>query len=112
MFSLFKKRTAVPTPEELGGQTSTATEDIKAKWIHFHNTVHFKVEIPLSEKIDAFIKPIHLFFEKKYPALAVGPVEVFWLATFTAILESGTHPKELVNAAIAELRSKYARTTT
>jgi hypothetical protein len=106
MFSLFKKRKA-PTPDELRSQTAIATDAIKSKWIYLNSTVHFRAEIPLSAKIDAFITPIHLFFEKSYPVLAAGPAEVFWLTTFTAILESGTHSKEQINAAIAELRPKY-----
>lgn len=31
---------------------------------------------------------------------------MFWLILFTAILESGTHPKDEVNAAIADLQQK------
>jgi hypothetical protein len=112
MIGLFKKRKTFPTADELRGQMARATEDIKAKWIGFHSTMHFKADVPLSLKMDTFITPIQLFFEKKYPVLAAGPAETFWLTTFTAILESGTHPKEQVNAAIAELRAKYASTKT
>ncbi|MEK6663459.1 MAG: hypothetical protein AABY73_06295 [Pseudomonadota bacterium] len=109
MFGLFKKRQAVPSAEELNRRTAAAREDVKDKWIQFNNTVRLKAEIPLSQKIDSFAQPVQQFFQIKYPVLLQGPTEIFWLTVFTAILESGTHPKEEVNAAISELRRKYAR---
>jgi hypothetical protein len=113
MFSLFKKRKVAPSPEELTAilrqQSGAACEDFKVKWIAFNSAVHFKAEVPLSAKIDAFASPVHQYYESKYPVLASGTAEMFWLALFTAILESGTHPKEAVNTAIAELRKKHAR---
>lgn len=109
MFGLFKKRDAAPSAEELKRQTGAAREDVKNKWVHFNQTVHLKADVPLSQKVDFFIKPIHQFFQSKYPVLLQGPTEIFWLTVFTAILESGTHPKDEVNAAIEQLRSKYAQ---
>ena len=109
MFGLFKKRSPAPSAEELKRLTTLAREEVKAKWIHYHQTVHLRPEVLLSEKIDLFVQSVHQFFENKYPLLLSGPPEIFWLTVFAAILESGTHPKEVVNAAIAELRPKYAR---
>jgi hypothetical protein len=109
MFGLFKKKQPVPSADELKRLTALARDEVKAKWIQYHQTVHLRPEASLSEKIDFFVQPMHQFFENKYPLLLTGPSEVFWLTVFTAILESGTHPKEAVNAAIAELRPKYAR---
>ena len=107
MFGFFKKKTPVPSAEELKKLTDSAREDVKAKWVHFHQTVHLKAEVPLSEKIDFFVQPVQQFFQNKYPVLLRGPSEIFWLTVFTAILESGTHPKDAVNAAIAELKKRY-----
>ena len=109
MFEFFKKKPSVPSADELKQLTVAAREDVKGKWIHFHKTVHFSAEDPLSQKIDFFIQPVHQFVQNKYPVLLSGPSEIFWLTVFTAILESGTHPKETVNAAIAELKPKYVR---
>jgi hypothetical protein len=108
LFDFLKKRKQPLTAEFLRAQSSAAVEDIKAKWINYHNTVHFKDDVPLADVMDSFIGPIHLFFEKKYPVLATGPANVFFLATFTAILESKTHPTAEVNAAIETLKPKYA----
>ena len=83
---------------------------MKGKWIYFNETIHLKADVPLPQKIDLFVQPIQQFFQSKYPLLLLGLSEIFWLTVFTAILESGTHPKEEVNAAIAELKGKYART--
>ena len=109
MFNLFKKRAAIPSADELQKLTASAREDVKAKWIQFNETVHLKAEVPLSQRIDLFAQPIRQFFESKYPALLLGTSEIFWLTIFTAILQSGTHPKEDVNAAIGKLKLKYAR---
>ena len=109
MFGFFKKRKSAPTADELSAQTASALEEVKGKWIYFNETIHLKADIPLSQKIDLFVQPIQQFFQSKYPLLLLGSSEIFWLTVFTAILESGTHPKEEVNAAIAELKGKYAR---
>ena len=109
MFNLFKKRKSAPTAEELSALTVSAREDVKSKWLYYNETVHLTAGVPLSQKIDFFVQPIQQFFQIKYPLLLLGSSEIFWLTVFTAILESDTHPKEEVNSAIAELKSKYAR---
>lgn len=109
MFKFFKKRCAVPSAEDLSRLTASAREDVKGKWVEFNKTIHLKAEIPLSQRIDLFAQPVQNLFQKQYPMLLLGSTEIFWLAVFTAILESGTHPKDQVNAAIAELRGKYTR---
>lgn len=108
MFDFFKKRQSAPTAEDLSALAASALEDVKNKWVYFNQTLQLKAEVPLSEKIDFFAQPIQHFFQTKYPLLLNGSSEIFWLTVFTAILESGTHPKEEVNSAIAELKSKYA----
>jgi len=95
------------TSGELSAITAAAIGDVKAKWIQFDSTVHWKADVPLSAKIGAFVEPISKFVEGKYPTLMRGPAEVFWLTVFTAILESGTHAKDDVNRAIGELKKKY-----
>ncbi len=109
MFGLFKKRRSVASADDLRKLTASARDDVKVKWIQFNKTVHLKEGTPLSRRIDAFAEPIQQFFETKYPALLLGSSEIFWLTIFTAVLESGTHPKSDVNAAIADLKLKYAR---
>jgi hypothetical protein len=110
VFGFFKKkRQEFPSAEELKRLTAAAREEVKAKWIYFNETIQLNEAVPLSQKIDFFVQPIQEFFKNKYPILLIGPTEIFWLTVFTAILESGTHSKESVNAAIEELRGKYAR---
>src|ERR1700691_1870968 len=107
MFAWLKKKAPAESGiDQLRALGAEATETIKAKWVQFHNTVHLKADVPLVHKIEIFIGPIHEFYKRKYPVLAEGPAEVFWLTAFTAILESGTHPKTAINAAIEQLRSK------
>lgn len=107
MFGLFKKRQSTPTAEELSILAASALDDVKNKWVYFNQTLQLKAEVPLSAKIDFFAQPIQHFFQAKYPLLLNGSSEIFWLTVLTAILESGTHPKDEVNWAIAELKSKY-----
>jgi hypothetical protein len=109
MFSLFKKRSPLPSAEELGRLAASAADETREKWLYFHKTVHLKAEVPLAEKIDFFSQPLSQFFQDKYPQLLLGGSEMFWLTVFTAVLESGTHPKEEANAAIAQLQAKHGR---
>ncbi len=108
MFDFFKKRSSFPSSEELSRLSKSACSDVQSKWLHFNETVTLKSGITLAQKIDFFAQPLTQFFKKKYLQLLLGGSEIFWLTTFTAILESGTHAKQDVNAAIEELRSKYA----
>jgi len=108
MFGLFKKRQSPPTAAELSALAASALVEVKDKWVFFNQTIHFASEVSLAEKIDLFVQPVQEFFEKKYSVLLLGSYEMFWLTVFTAIPQSGTHPKEEVNLAISELRKKYA----
>jgi len=110
MFNLFKKKKAsLPAFQDLGALAAQATDETREKWLHFHRNVHLKEEVSLATKIDLFSQPLAQFFNTKYSQLLLGSPDIFWMAVFTAVLESGTHPKEQVNAAVEELRSKYGR---
>ena len=110
MFGLFKKRLTIPNAEELDHLATAAADETRTKWLYFHQTVHLQPEVPLAEKIDFFAQPLSQFFRSKYPQLLLGGSEIFWLTIFTAVLESGTHPKDEVNAAVEQLQAKYGRT--
>lgn len=97
-----------PSADDLQRITSTATDEIKEKWLKFDETLPFKEGVPLSKKIDLFVQPVQEFISNKYPIVLTGPPDIFWLIIFNAILESGTHPKDEVNLAINELSKKYA----
>lgn len=106
MFEFFKRKISKPKISELEQMSASACVEVKEKWIYFHSSLHFKDSVALSEKINSFAQPVQEFFHSKYPALLIGSTEMFWLILFTAILESGTHHKDEVNAAIAELQQK------
>lgn len=109
MFEFFKKRQSTATADDLEKSVSRAQEDVKQRWRQFHEAVHLKEGTTLATKIDLFAQPIQQFIQSNYPVVSNGPTEVFWLIVFTAILESGTHPTEEVNSAIATLQTKYAK---
>jgi hypothetical protein len=106
MFNFFKKQQSLPSAEEISALTSSATEDIKSKWIYYNQTIQFKAEIPLSEKIGSFLSPIYFFLQDKYPLLIEHSPEICWLAAVAAIFESGTHPVDELNLAFKEFMSK------
>jgi hypothetical protein len=93
--------------DELSAMATAAMTDVKAKWIQFNSTIHLKAGIPLAVKMESFAEPTAAFIGKKYPVLMSGPAEMFWLMIFTAVLETGTHAKDEVNAAIGELKRKF-----
>jgi hypothetical protein len=112
MFDWFRKRSR-PEAEivtELTRQTAECTDAIRAKWTHFNQTLKSKDSVPLYEVIEAFADPVSVFVQENYPLLMSSQRSGthFWMMILTAVLESGTHPKESVNAAADELRKKYA----
>jgi hypothetical protein len=56
MFGFFKKGAAFPSAEELSRIGLAAGADVREKWVRFDSTVHFKVEVPLAQKIDLFVQ--------------------------------------------------------
>lgn len=107
MFGFLKKRHKNPSADDLSRLSEMACDEVREKWLYFNKVLQFKADVSLAEQIDIFSKPLSEFFQQKYPALLLGGSEIFWLSTFTAILESGTHPKDEVNAAVAQLQQKY-----
>jgi hypothetical protein len=111
MFEFFKKRQLAKAAREIDEQFKGAALGIGARWTEFVASVHFKSDVSLSQKIDSFAGPMHEWVAAKYPLVTVGPPGAYWLLVFTAILESHTHSRDEVNAAVAELKSKYASPT-
>lgn len=107
MFGLFKKRNQFLSAEELSRLSQAARAEVREKWLQFHHSVHLEAGVPLAQKIDLFAQPLAEFFQQHYPQLLLGGSEIFWLTTFTAILESGTHSKDEVNSAVVQLQAKY-----
>lgn len=107
MFNFFKKRNSVPEMDSLAALSDSALAAVKGKWIVYDSSVKLNDSVSLGQKIDLFADPLLEFFRAEYPALLLGGWDVFWLTVFTAVLQSGTHSKEEINAAISQLRSKY-----
>lgn len=83
-------------------------EEVKSRWLYFRDNIHLNSDVSLAKEIDIFVVPIKEFIGDKYPELLNGPSDAFWLSIFMAILDSGTHSKDEVNTAIADLQKKYA----
>jgi hypothetical protein len=107
MFGFFKKKAPQPSAKELDQLRAAAREDVKSKWVHFHETVHLQTKGTLTDRIDFFIEPVYQLFQHKYPVLLKGASENFWQTVSAAIVESGTHGKQEIRAVITDLKAKY-----
>jgi len=106
MFRLFKKKRKLDPMEDL---LNLAIEDLGDKWIRFTKSTRFNYDIPLSENIYFFAKPLVDFFKKRYMTLYQFSGSIFWYTVSTAILKSNTHPKDEINFAIKQLNAEYAK---
>lgn len=103
----WKKR---KSPAELvKADTRTIIRSLGPKWRMFCETLPFKEDVPLWQRIEAFAQPAIAGMMQHYPSSKHAPPGMLWMMIFTAILESKTHPADEVNAAIAQLEAKYAR---
>ena len=109
MFGLFKHRKSTPpSSDELKRNMDLATDVLRGKWTAFHQQLKFKSDVPLSEIIEIFIVPAREYVVKTYNEFATAPNQIVWMMVFNAVMESGTHSKEVVNEAVAQLEAKYA----
>jgi len=107
MFGLFKKRNQASAADDFAVLSQQACSDIKEKWVYFNNTIHFKAGVSLAQRVEAFAQPVSQFFRESYPQLSLSGSKTFWLITFTAIAESGTHPASEVSTAMAQIQKQY-----
>lgn len=113
LLGLFRRRGRSPERagltrvERLERDTAAAREDIRRKWARYCITVRPGADLPLVDRMDRFVELMQRYLGHKHPVLLDGSAHAFWFAVFAAILESGTHPREDVRAAIETLRRRY-----
>ena len=88
---------------------SSACQEISVEWVRFVRECESDDVMPLEENIELFVHRLRDFVDSRYPMLSPGSSGMFWLTALTAIVQSGTHPKSEVNAAIADLQLRYLR---
>jgi len=86
---------------------NAAMDSLRNKWINFNQELIFKEDIPLEKIIEYFITPAREFVVSTYPEFSDAPNHLIRIMVFSAVLESETHSKEIVNAAVSELKKKY-----
>lgn len=101
-----KKKTLT---DQVKAHSDAIVASLNPKWKVFCQTMPFKVEVPLADRIEAFASPAIAGMLQHYSWTKAAPPGMLWMMVFTAILESKTHPVADVNAAIAQLEAKYAR---
>jgi hypothetical protein len=94
---------------QLNRMVSSACRDVAKDWVRFHRNPAVRDAMPLEERLERFVEYVQHLLDRKYPLLSPGSNGIFWLTTLTAIIESGTHPKADISAAIAALQARYER---
>ncbi len=105
---MFWKKRKSPT-EQVKADTDAIVRSLGPKWRMFCETLIFKEDVPLWQRIELFANPALEFMFQNYPSMKHAPPKLLWMMIFTAILESKTHPTEEVNTAICQVLAKYAR---
>jgi hypothetical protein len=106
MFGWFGKK---PTQADIDSQAKAAYEQsvevFKRTWAELNP----KASTPeqLAYEIEQFSGSAIRFMYTKFPITKHAPPSVIWMAVFTAVLESKTHPTDEVNKAVNLLRAKY-----
>jgi hypothetical protein len=93
---------------ELSEAVAEAENDIRESWLFFLNKMKFKDDVLLADQLEAFTYPTKVLIENRHPAVAAAPAEVFRLILLNAVISSGSHSPAEINAAIHELRLRYA----
>ena len=97
------------TPEEqVKADTAAIIASLGPRWRYFYETLPFKDNVPLSDRIEAFATPAISSILQNYPSTKHAPNSLLWLMIFTAVRESETHSMAELNVALAELQKKYA----
>lgn len=105
---MFWKKKKSPADQVKADMDAIVTS-LGPKWKMFCQTLPFKADVPLADRIEMFATPAIAGMMQHYPSTKSAPPGMLWMMIFTAILESKTHPAAEVNAAIAQLEAKYAR---
>jgi len=112
MFGFFKKKEntkPVISTALLEEHMNAAIDSLQNKWINFNQELPFKKEeMPLEKIMEWFVAPAREYVVSAYPEFSDAPNHLIWTMVFTAVLESKTHSKEIVNIAISKLEEKYA----
>jgi hypothetical protein len=95
--------------DQLRAEAAKVVEVLKRKWVEFQTLVPFRADVPLADRIEAFVMPAREGILKHYPIMHVAPDGLIWEMIFVAVIESRTHPPEEVSKARASLAAKYVQ---
>lgn len=87
---------------------NAAIDSLRNKWINFNQELPFKEDVSLAKIMECFVTPAREYVVSAYPEFSDAPNQLIWIMVFSAVLESKTHSKEIVNAAVSEIEEKYA----
>jgi hypothetical protein len=94
--------------DQLTTETAKIVEVLKLKWVEFQKLVPLRSDLPLSDRIEAFIVPARVGILKHYPTMRTAPAGLIWEMVFVAVIESKTHTPDEISDARALLAAKYA----
>jgi hypothetical protein len=93
--------------EQLSAEAARIVEILKGKWVQFQTLLPFRADVPLADKIEAFVAPAREGILKNVPIMRVAPDALIWEMIFVAVIESKTHPADEVSKAREILAAKY-----
>ena len=98
-----------PSRDELRRQCADARRELKQKWMGFIATVHFKEDVSLIQRIEAFATPAMMYYVKTYPSLMSRGPGLFWANLTAALLETESCDPHELDAALKSLEQRDGR---
>lgn len=100
MFGLFRKKPPKGAAEAALAVMPEAVTNAAILWDQFCRDLPFKAEVPLVDRINAFLQPYLIGARKRFPVLENSPDSMILLIVAKGIVQSGTHSNEEVAEAL------------
>ena len=109
MFGKKRKSREDEIAEQLHAEAARVVEILTGKWVQFQTMVPFRADVPLADRIEAFMMPAREGILQNVPIMRMAPNALIWEMIFVAVIESKTHPADEVSKARETLAAKYAQ---
>jgi hypothetical protein len=91
--------------EKVSAEGTAVVAFLKGKWIYFCNALSFRDDVPLSDRIAAFVPPAREGVGNNFHEYRDAPMELILSMVSVAIMNSGTHDPNIVADAVEQLKS-------
>jgi len=104
-----KPEQSTPTARELSRAVGEACDALREEWVRFDHTLRLGEHEPLERKLDLFVHAARSHVARDCPLLVPGSSAMFFLATFAAVMASGTHPRAELSEAVRRVQMRYLK---